>query len=115
MLIFCQVHVKRAFQKKFPIHPAKNLIPELWSAENKDQVLERMQTICTAYPELKPWVRSKQVPWILAGLSKEQSKIPTTDWIIARKHSGLSESSHFKDNNHTGRNLSLLGAVLRLV
>lgn len=72
-----------------------------------------MDNICSVYPELKKWIDSKRPAWILAGLSKERSKIPVEWWDFARKHTGLEESSHFQDNNYTGRKLSLLAAVLR--
>ena len=49
---------------------------------------------------------------MLAALTKEHSKIPLQWWDIALKHTGLAESSHFQDNNWTGRKLTLLGALL---
>jgi hypothetical protein len=43
------------------------------------------------------------------------SKIPIQDWQYAPKHTGISESSHFQDNNFTGPKLSLLAAVLKYI
>ena len=61
-----------------------------------------MDRISKEYPELKSWIRSKKQGWILAGLTHEQSKIPIKWWTYARDHTGISESSHFQDNNFTG-------------
>ena len=51
--------------------------------------------------------------WILSGLTPEQSKIPIKWWTFARDQTGISESSHFQDNNYTGREQSLLAALLK--
>ncbi len=91
----------------------KHKIHELWNMNSIGKVLEKMQSISKEYPELKSWIKSKQKGWILAGLTSEQSKIPIQWWTYARHHTGLAESSHFQDNNFTGRKLSLLGAVLK--
>jgi hypothetical protein len=88
-------------------------LKNLWEAKTKSDVLERMQYICTRYPETKRWIDSKRRPWILSGLTLEQSKIPVEHWMYARKHTGISESSHFQDNNAVGRKQSLLAAVLK--
>ncbi|PYH88476.1 hypothetical protein BO71DRAFT_136463 [Aspergillus ellipticus CBS 707.79] len=114
IIIFCQTHVQRNFRKKFGDHPAKYKIRGLWEASTTQEILEHIQCLSTEYPELKHWLENKKPPWILSGLAAELSKIPYLDWIYARKHTGLSESSHFQDNNYTGRKLSLLAAVLRL-
>jgi hypothetical protein len=72
-----------------------------------------MDTICEEYPELRSWILNKKKGWVLGGLSREQSKIPYKWWLYAREHTGINEGSHFQDNNFTGRNISLLGAVLK--
>jgi hypothetical protein len=113
LLIFCRTHIQRNFQKKFGDHPAKHLLHLIWEAKSKPELLEHMDEISSTYPETKSWIDHKKTPWILAGLSPEQSKIPIEFWIIARKDTGVSESSHFMDNNFTGRRLSLLTTVLR--
>lgn len=113
MLVFCQVHVKRNFAKKFPQHPMLFHVDALWNAETKQGLLEKMDSICVVHPELKPFFNGKKADWILAGLTIEQSKVPYEWWVYARKHTGISESSHFRDNNYTGRKLSLLSAILR--
>ena len=113
MLVFCSVHVKRNFAKRFPKHPARHIINQIWHEATLEALLERMDSICTLYPELKSWINSKKADWILAGLTTEQTKVPYHWWVYARKHLGIGESSHFSDNNYTGRNISLLAAVLR--
>jgi hypothetical protein len=112
MLVFCSVHVKRNFAKRFPTHKARYLIDQIWEAETEQKLSSRMESICLFYPELTSWISNKKTPWILAGLAKEKSKIPWEWWIYARKHTGIGESSHFQDNNFTGRKLSVLAAVL---
>jgi hypothetical protein len=52
--------------------------------------------------ELATWLKSKQKDWILAGLSQEKSKVTIEWWTSARSHTGISESSHFVNNNFTG-------------
>jgi hypothetical protein len=112
--VFCALHVKRNFAKKWPQHPIRHELPErLWTAESKTELLGRMASICQEYPELTTWIRSKQALWIISGLTKGESKVPFEYWIYARKHTGISESSHFKDNNFAGRKTSLLNAILK--
>ena len=84
---------------------------ELWMA--KDELLTKMDRVRAAYPELKSWIGNKQKEWVLAGLAREQSKIPIQWRTSARKHTGNCESSHLEDNNFTAWKISLLGAVLK--
>jgi hypothetical protein len=35
-------------------------IQELWMAKSKDELLEEMNRVCMAYPELKSWISNKQ-------------------------------------------------------
>ena len=113
MVVFCRVHVKRNFAKEWPKHTVRHSIDIIWQQETQDGLFQHMNNICEVYPELKKWINHKRTPWILAGLTKELSKVPEAWWTFARKHTGISESSHFSDNNYTGRALSLLNAVLR--
>ena len=113
MLVFCLVHVQRNFAKKFPKHPARYMINQIWEQDTLQSLHRCMDSICTLYPELKSWIESKRVDWILAGLTTEQTKVPNKWWTYARHHTGIEESSHFSDNNYTGRKISLLAAVLR--
>lgn len=113
VLVFCKTHLQRNFAKKFPRHPLKHGIHQLWEAGSKAELLYLMDCICKEYPELQSWVKNKKTDWILGGLSREQSKIPFKWWVCARKHTGLNEGSHFQDNNFTGRKISMLGAVLK--
>ena len=115
MLIFCKVHVQRNFTKRWPTYVAKYEVDKIWGATSKEDLYERMDSICSAYPELETWIESKKTPWILAGLSPDQSRIDPEWWTYARKHTSLTESSHFQDNNYTGKKLNLLVAVLRLL
>ncbi len=91
----------------------KHEIHQLWNKKSKLDLLKEMDSISKTYPELKSWIKSKKKGWILAGLTPEQSKISIKWWIYACDHTGISESSHFQDNNFTGRKISLLGAVLK--
>ena len=67
------------------------------------------------YPDekLKSWLKHKCKDWILAGLCIGESRIPFQWWMLAPHHTGISESSHFQDNNFTGHKLPLLAAVLK--
>jgi dsRNA-specific ribonuclease len=71
-----------------------------------------MASICREYPELKSWVLNKQPQWILAGLCSSESKMKPEYRLIARKHTGNGESSHFQENNFTGRGRTLIAATL---
>ncbi|KAN0068226.1 hypothetical protein V8E54_013796, partial [Elaphomyces granulatus] len=113
VLMFYKTHVQQNFAKEFPTHPMRHRILQLWDMPTKNQLLEQMQSICSVYPELSSWLNSKKKTWILSGLTPEESKIPVKWWTYARDHTGISESSHFQDNNFTGRKISLLGAVLK--
>ena len=114
ILIFCSVHVKRNFAKKFPTHPLRHKIHELlWGCESKSKLYEHMDSICVTYPELRHWVTNKKVSWLISGLTKAESKIDPTWWEYARKHTGVGESSHYQDNNFTGKKTTLLNAVLK--
>ena len=113
MLVFCLVHLKRNFAKKFPNHELKHVVDKIFNADTERELLFQMDNICITWPQLKPWINSKRAAWIMAGLSKARSKIPIEWWDFARKHTGIEESSHFQDNNYTGRKLSLLAAVMR--
>jgi hypothetical protein len=88
-------------------------IMQLWETESIHNLLARMDFMINVYPELATWLKSKRKDWILAGLSREKSKVPFEWWTFARSHTGISESSHFADNNFTGRQLSVLAAVLK--
>ncbi len=113
MVVFCKTHVQRNFAKKFPTHPMKHHIHQLWGVNSRKKLLKKMDSICETYPELTSWIDNKRTGWILAGLTPEQSKVPIKWWMYARDHTGISESSHFQDNNFTGRKISLLDAVLK--
>ena len=113
MLVFCSVHVKHSFAVKYPKHPARYKINKIWYEDTVTSVIQRIDSISTLYPKLKSWINSKKADWILAGLTTEQSKVPYDWWTFARKHTGIGESSHFTDNNYSGRKISLLAAVLR--
>lgn len=115
LLVFCRVHVQRNFMRKHPKHLATHTIMQLWDTTSVHDLQAQIQVLCSTYPELSTWLRNKSKPWILAGLVCEKSHIPKPWWLFARSHTGLSESSHFVDNNFTGRKLSLLAAVLRYV
>ncbi|KAH8684403.1 hypothetical protein BGZ60DRAFT_165405 [Tricladium varicosporioides] len=115
ILVFCTVHLKRNFAKKFPLHPARHmLLDKIFGSESSDEITTHMRNICTVYPELQSWVVNKQPTWLIAGLARSASKVPIAYWTFARKHTGISESSHFQENNFTGRKTSLLNATLKL-
>jgi hypothetical protein len=96
------------------MHPFRHELTErLWTSESKEQLYQRMDGICATYPEFTSWLKSKRVPWIVSGLMKSESLVPLQYWEYARKHTGISESSHFQENNFTGRKTTLLNAVLK--
>jgi hypothetical protein len=101
--------------RKHPKHLATYVVMQLWDTTSVYDLEVQTQILCSTYPELTTWLQNKLKPWILAGLVCEKSHIPKPWWLFARNHTGLSESSHFVDNNFTGRKLSLLAAVLRYV
>jgi hypothetical protein len=105
--------VKRAWRKRFPSHPASGFIDLMWNATSKAEVLKLMQETETQWPETKNWFKGKRADWILAGLTQEASKIPISWWNNAPKHTGVSESSHYHDNEAVGRKQALLTAILR--
>jgi hypothetical protein len=116
VLVFCQVHVKRNFRKKFGDHAAKESIYKLWNSSSRDELLGKVDSILQLFPgdKLKRWLQHKtSKPWILGALCPGQSKMDYEHWRLVSKQTNISESSHFQDNNATGRKLSLLGGVLR--
>jgi hypothetical protein len=76
MILFCKTHVQHNFAKKFPTHPMKHSIHQIWNVKSKQDLLKQMDDISTTYPELKSWIDNKKTGWILAGLTPEQSKMP---------------------------------------
>ncbi|KAJ6002324.1 hypothetical protein N7522_007551 [Penicillium canescens] len=113
VLLFCEVHVKRAFFKKFPRHPAFGVITMIFQSTSKDEVIRCMDKASEEFPETANWFKNKRASWILAGITCEASKIPIDWWIAAPHHTGICESSHFVDNEAIGRKQSLLTAVLK--
>jgi len=116
LLVFCIVHLKRNFAKRFPKHPARYVIlDKLFNASSQEELRQHMQSMCAMYPELKAWIVNKQPQWLLSGLCQSESKVTTSYWIYAKKHTGDSEGSHFQENNFTGRGRSLIAAALLYV
>lgn len=116
ILVFCQVHVKRNFRKKFGDHPAKESVYRLWNQTSREELLKVVEGIKAGFGDAKldRWLQGKvKRPWILAGLCSAQSKMDYRYWKAVAKHTNISESSHFQDNHGVGRGLSLLGAILR--
>jgi hypothetical protein len=112
ILVFCQVHLKRNLLKKFKDHPGTHIIiPKLFQSRNRAELNQNVESICRTYPELKSWIVSKLPSWLISGLVKSESKIDILYWTECRKHTGLSESSHFQENNFTGRGTNMLNAV----
>lgn len=115
VLIFCKVHVVRAFRKRFPKHDMYDIVAHrLFNSNSRAELDSQMDEICRAYPELMAWIRGKQGKrWIRAALSGQETKIPIEWWMNARKHTGLNESSHFSDNNFAGRKNTIIGGILK--
>lgn len=113
ILVFCITHLKRNFAKKYPKHPLRYaILDKLFDSKSREEVRQNMHSMCLLYPELKQWIVNKQPQWILSGLVQSESKVPTSYWIHAKKHTGDSESSHFQENNFVGRGRSLVAAAL---
>ena len=113
ILIYCKVHLKRNFQKKFPKHEGRHyIINHIFTSETRAELITRMDSICQVWPELKTWIVHKKPAWIMCGLIKSESKIDYQYWVIAKKHTGDSESSHCQENNFVGRQGTLVGSLL---
>jgi hypothetical protein len=116
MLVFCIVHLKRNFAKKFGNHEARYIVlNNIFAADTREQLSANMLSIYQLYPQIKSWIVNKQPQWLLCGLTRSESKVPIAYWTFARKHTSNGESSHFQKNNFTGRKTSLLNAVLKYV
>ena len=105
--------MKRAFQKRFPGHEATSSIDKIWNANSKAEVIRIMDEAIEKWPETESWFQNKKVDWIPAGITPEASKIPIEWWMNAPHYTGISESSHFQDNEAVGRKQALLTAILR--
>lgn len=114
ILIFCQVHIRRNFRKRFPNHPVQHTLHTLWECDSREAYAERVRGITAAYPELKNWFQGKMKPWMVSAFVQSESKVPKLSWAYARKNSNLAEVSHFEENNAVGRKLTLLTAMLGL-
>jgi hypothetical protein len=113
ILIFCETHILRAFQKKFPGHPGKAIIVRMRRAKSLAEFHGYLNEAIRNFPETAHWFKTKLTPWILAAFTKEASRIPIDWWLAAPHHTGICEASHFIDNEAVGRRLTLLSAVLR--
>ena len=113
LLVFCRVHLKRNFMKRFGNHEARHIVlNKIFGPDSREEILENMRSICQMYPELTRWVNHKKPRWLMSGLAQSESKVPIEYFTIARKHTGLSESSHFQENHRIGRKISMLHACL---
>lgn len=100
--------------KRFGNHPGRHtVLNDLFGGSTRAALLDNMRSICRQYPDLKRWIRHKQAHWLVSGLAHSESKVPIEYWTIARKHTGLCESSHFQENNYVGRKTSMLHACLK--
>jgi hypothetical protein len=88
-------------------------LDRIFDASSPGEIAQHMQSVCAVCPELESWFSAKHSPWILAGLTRELSLIDIRWWLLARKDTNISESSHHEDNYSTGTRLSLLASVLR--
>ena len=114
MLVFCQVHVLRNFQKKFRGHEITHQARMVWeSTDNLTELKQHMLSIVKNNPELESWYKGKDVQWILAGLSSTATFIEKKWWRLARKDTNIAESSHHQDNFWAGKGTTLLGSVLK--
>jgi hypothetical protein len=112
VFILCKVHVRRAFRKKFGEHNDLPYLTELFDASSMTELRDIIDEVSQRFLETANWFKNKLPPWILAGINSEASKIPEQWWANAYHHTGISESSHFMDNEAVGRKLSLLSAIL---
>jgi hypothetical protein len=115
VLILCETHVQRAFKKKFNNHEATSVIPLIFNARSKAEVLGIMDKTSRKWPETAYWFKNKITSWILAGITSEASKIPINWWKLAPHHTRISESSHYRDNEAVGRKQALLTAIIRYI
>lgn len=89
------------------------VLNSIFAANTKEELTANMLSICQLYPQLKTWIVNKQPQWLMCGLTKSESKVPIAYWTLARKHTGNGESSHFQENNFSGRKTSMLNACLK--
>lgn len=85
----------------------------IWNANSKAEVIRIMDEVVEKWLETEKWFQNKKVDWILAGITLEASKIPIEWWMNVLYYTGISESSHFYDNEVVGRKQALLTVILR--
>lgn len=115
VLVLCETHVQRAFGKKFNNHEATAVIPLIFSARSKAEVLAIMDHTSAKWPETKHWFQNNMTSWVLTGIISEMSKVPIHWWNLAPHHKGISESSQYRDNEAVCRKQALLTTIIRYV
>ncbi|KAJ5876479.1 uncharacterized protein N7529_002063 [Penicillium soppii] len=113
VLVLCETHVQRAFEKKFNNHEATAVIPLIFSARSKAEVLAIMDHTSAKWPETKHWFQNNMTSWVLTGIISEMSKVPIHWWNLAPHHKGISESSQYRDNEAVCRKQALLTTIIR--
>lgn len=116
ILIFCRVHVKRNLFKYKPKHPARAwCFHVLFSLQGRSEVRTQLSILLQQHPDLRNWLKPKDHPCMLCGISKAFSKIDPEWWDAAPKTSNCGESSHNEDYCHAGRKGSMLGASVTYI
>ena len=109
------MYIKRAFRKRFPSYEATTSINIIQNVTLKAEVIRIIDKVVEKWLETEKWFQNKRVDQILARITLEVSKIPIDQWINAPHYTGISESSHFHDNEAVGRKQALLTAILRYI
>jgi hypothetical protein len=104
----------RNFHAKYPGHNFTHLFQKIFTeSTTEEELYGHMLAICQVAPELQSWFKPKKTTWVLSGLCKTVSKVLPEAWDYAAKNTNLSEASHHQDNYFAGKNLSLLGGILK--
>lgn len=75
VLVLCHTHIWHAWKKQFPDHVASPSIDQILHTDSLDVVKQTMRKTATKHPETAQWFKNKDVPWILAGITPEASKM----------------------------------------
>jgi hypothetical protein len=115
LILWYKVHAQRNFNAKFRGNPPFGNLNRLWNAETHEEYLQEIDTFCLSHPQCKSWLKGKKKAWIAGGFNQHLSRVPSSAWEAARKHTNMSKSSNFEHNNFVGRKMTLLGGVLGYV
>jgi hypothetical protein len=115
LLILCEVHVQRNWWKAYPDAADRHYIMPLLTAESKEDYLQRIEQLCSQYPNRTTWFQGKKVDWVISGLVPSVSKVHRQWRMFAAKNTNIEESGHWQDYTATGLRASLISVILRYI